>query len=85
MRATVLALSAVVAACGGDLALAQVAPTQTGRNLDANLGDSLVLERDGQEIRVTVEKISDTGLTLDANNPLAGKDLVFEIEILEIA
>ena len=37
MRATFLALSAVAAAFGGGTALGQVAPTQTGRNLDASL------------------------------------------------
>lgn len=53
-------------------------------DLDAEVGDSLVLERNDQEIQVTVKNISDTGLTLDANDPLAGKDLVFEVEIVEI-
>ena len=39
----------------------------------------------GQQIRFTVIAISDNGtVTLDANHPLAGKDLTFEIELLKI-
>lgn len=39
---------------------------------------------DGGEIAVTVTDLSDSTVTLDANHPLAGKDLTFEIELLEI-
>ena len=53
-------------------------------DLDAAVGESLVLERNGQEMQVIVKNVSDTGLTLDANHPLAGRDLIFEIEMLEI-
>jgi len=53
-------------------------------DLDAAVGESLVLERNGQEIEVIVKNVSETGLTLDANHPLAGRDLIFEIEMLEI-
>ena len=53
-------------------------------DLDAAVGESLVLERNGQEIQVIVKNVSETGLTLDANHPLAGRDLIFEIEMLEI-
>ena len=40
---------------------------------------------DGQQYQFTVLAISDNGtVTLDANHPLAGKDLTFEIELLKI-
>jgi len=39
----------------------------------------------GQPAIVTVKEISDKSITLDANHPLAGKELTFEIEIVEIA
>lgn len=39
----------------------------------------------GQESVVKVVDISDTNVTLDANHPLAGKDLTFEIQLTEIA
>lgn len=66
-----------------DLVL-KVPNEQVPPDLEANVGDQLVLERNGQEIRVSVEAVSDSGITLDANHPLAGKDLTFEIEIVEI-
>lgn len=39
---------------------------------------------DGQLLAVTVMAVSDENITLDANPPLAGEDLTFEIELVEI-
>ncbi len=43
-----------------------------------------VSQEQGQEIVVSITGISPTHVTLDANHPLAGKDLVFEIKLVEI-
>jgi peptidylprolyl isomerase len=43
-----------------------------------------VRQPDGQEHHVMVTATSDESLTLDANHPLAGKDLTFEIQLVEI-
>jgi peptidylprolyl isomerase len=37
----------------------------------------------GEILRVVVTEITDTHITLDANPPLAGEPLIFEIELLE--
>lgn len=39
----------------------------------------------GEILRVVVAEITETHITLDANPPLAGKDLTFEIELIESA
>jgi FKBP-type peptidyl-prolyl cis-trans isomerase 2 len=44
-----------------------------------------IRQRDGSVTAVTVSAVSDAGVTFDANHPLAGKDLTFDIQIIEIA
>jgi peptidylprolyl isomerase len=39
----------------------------------------------GTKIDITVKDLSDEDVTLDANHPLAGKDLIFEVELVDIA
>ncbi len=39
---------------------------------------------DGQALPVTVVEVDEATVTLDANHPLAGQDLVFDIEIVSI-
>ena len=39
---------------------------------------------DGSVIVAVITKVSDTTVTIDANPPLAGKDLTFEIELVKI-
>jgi peptidylprolyl isomerase len=40
---------------------------------------------DGRNLAVLVVGISDSAVTFDANHPLAGKDLTFDIRLVEIA
>jgi peptidylprolyl isomerase len=38
----------------------------------------------GQQFQVVIAEIKDDAVLLDANHPLAGQDLVFDIELVEI-
>lgn len=54
---------------------------------DIKLEIGMVLQMhspDGGITNVTVKDISDEGVTLDLNHPLAGKDLIFEIKLMEV-
>ncbi len=39
---------------------------------------------DGQEMMLVVSAVGDDTVTIDANHPLAGKDLVFDVELVGI-
>jgi peptidylprolyl isomerase len=53
--------------------------------LDPQPGQRLKLRRkDGRPVPVEVTGVTRFSVRLDANHPLAGKDLIFEIELLEI-
>lgn len=39
---------------------------------------------DGRQVPVTVTNVGEESVNLDANHPLAGKDLTFEIQVVEI-
>jgi peptidylprolyl isomerase len=54
-------------------------------DLQPSIGQVLRFRRnDGYIIEVTVIDMSDTNVTFDGNHPLAGKELIFEIQLLEI-
>ncbi|MBD3402453.1 peptidylprolyl isomerase [candidate division GN15 bacterium] len=56
-------------------------------NLDFNpkQGDHLTLQRsDGQQLTVTVADINESEITLDANHPLCGHDLTFDVKLEKI-
>jgi FKBP-type peptidyl-prolyl cis-trans isomerase 2 len=43
-----------------------------------------VSHADGRKSTVTVTEITESTVTLDANHPLAGRDLTFDIQLVEI-
>ncbi len=55
------------------------------KDINPEVGLQIKIKRnDGNEDVITVTQITETEITLDANHPLAGKDLIFEIELLDI-
>lgn len=55
-------------------------------NLEPRVNQQLQVRHDnGQEFVVTVTEVTDENIKLDANHPLAGQDLIFEIQLMEIA
>jgi FKBP-type peptidyl-prolyl cis-trans isomerase 2 len=53
-------------------------------DLDPEVGDELELEHEEESFVVRVTDVSEESATLDANHPLAGEALIFDIELLEV-
>lgn len=59
--------------------------TQFPADMEPKLGDQLVLSNDqGQRFPVTIAEIKEDSVVLDANHQLAGQDLIFDIEMMDI-
>jgi peptidylprolyl isomerase len=54
-------------------------------HIPLEIGTQLQMQSpEGQVLPVTVVEVDDATVTLDANHPLAGKDLIFDIELVSI-
>lgn len=54
-------------------------------DLDPEVGQQLDLRTpEGQTIRVEVSEVTEASVSLDANHPLAGRDLTFDIELVSV-
>ena len=55
-------------------------------NIAPHIGQELELPHpSGQVLRLIVTEITAESITLDANHPLAGKTLIFDLELVEIS
>jgi peptidylprolyl isomerase len=53
--------------------------------VDLEVGNQLEgRDTGGQRVRLTVVEVADATVTLDANHPLAGQDLTFDLRLVEI-
>jgi peptidylprolyl isomerase len=58
---------------------------QLSADVTPEIGQELELtDDDGEAVEVIVVEVTDTEITLDANHPLAGEDITYEVELLEI-
>jgi peptidylprolyl isomerase len=59
--------------------------SQISPDIEVEVGKTLLLRGDeGRDFSAIVTDISENEVKLDANHPLAGKELNFEIELLEV-
>ncbi|MBL3657976.1 FKBP-type peptidyl-prolyl cis-trans isomerase [Fulvivirga sediminis] len=63
----------------------EVPKAQLPADLNPEVGQQLAMQQpNGQSIPVLVTKVETETIEIDANHPLAGKDLVFDIELVSI-
>lgn len=67
-----------------DEMLLTVGRDQFPDEIQPEVGQQLQMSQDGQVAVVTVAGVTDSDVTLDANHPLAGKDLTFDVQLVEI-
>ncbi len=62
-----------------------VKKTEFPENISPEVGQQLQLKQpDGNMVNVVITDIQEEQVTLDANHPLAGKTLIFDVEVVEV-
>lgn len=68
-----------------DELIQEVPKTNLPEDLDPEVGMGLVsVAPNGQEIQFVVREVKEETIVVDANHPLAGKELTFDVELVEI-
>jgi len=63
----------------------EVKKTDLPQDMEPKVGMGLVSKSpDGQEINLMVVEVKEETIVIDGNHPLAGRDLIFELEVVEI-
>lgn len=63
----------------------EVPKEQVPENITPEVGLQLsISQQDGSTIPVVISDVTDNSIILDANHPLAGKNLIFDIELVDI-
>ena len=64
----------------------EVDKSEFPEDIKPEIGQELQVQQpDGSPVQVTITDVTEENVTLDANHSLAGKTLIFEIELVEIA
>ncbi len=62
-----------------------VSQEQLPEDIKPEIGQTLIASGpEGQETRLVIKEVHDEHIVVDANHPLAGKDLVFDLELVDI-
>ena len=63
----------------------EVKKTELPQDMTPKVGMGLVSKTpDGQEMNLLVIEVKEESIIIDGNHPLAGKDLIFDLEVVEI-
>lgn len=63
----------------------EVPKTQLPGDVEPEVGMSLMSQTpDGQQIPLIISEVQEESITVDANHPLAGQDLTFEVTLVSI-
>ncbi len=63
----------------------KVGREQLPADMKPEIGQTLVAgSPDGQQMQVIVTEVAEDSIVVDANHPLAGQELIFDIELVEI-
>ncbi len=65
-------------------AVQQVEKSQFPENITPEIGMQLMAQTPSGEIPVTITQITEEFITVDFNHPLAGKNLIFDVEIVDV-
>ncbi len=68
-----------------DELIQEVPKSQLPEDIKPEKGMALMSKTpDGREMPLVVTEVKDEAIVVDANHPLAGKDLIFDIELMEV-
>lgn len=68
-----------------DEAMIEVEKAQLPPNMEPQVGMQLeATSQDGRRQVLVIEEVKEETVVLDANHPLAGKELIFDIELVEV-
>ena len=63
----------------------EVEKSQLPEEIKPEVGMGLVsTSPDGREMNLVITEVKENSIVVDGNHPLAGKDLVFDLEVVEI-
>lgn len=63
----------------------RIEKSQIPPDIVPSIGMNLQIRQPNGVINVAITDMDESSITLDANHPLAGKDLTFDIELVEVA